>query len=501
MNEQHKYRATDKMSDLICDNYSLLMVMSRFGLSLGFGDKSVKDVCESQHVDYRTFLAVANFISEEQYSYSADNDSFSIPALMDYLKRAHAYFLDFNLPAMRRKLIEAIDCSRDNDVVYLILKFFDEYAKEVRRHMEYENKAVFTYVEQLLQGRPSDVYNIATFASKHNQIDTKLKELKNEIASQLRQKIETVKRAEVIAKTQMPNLETELDATKTPVLVRTLLVTDTGDAKESSSEITSIIGLVAGLIIYFFIFMYASQVMKGVIEEKTNRIIEVLVSSVKPFQFLLGKIIGVAAVGLVQFLIWIVLGGGIILISQAFFMPNLDLEALKNANDLNMFAQGTEINPEQLAIIQNLVKTIDPMFILKFVGAFLFYFIGGYLLYASLFAAIGAAVDNETDSQQFMTPLSIILVVALYIGVAAMKSPESPMVFWSSLIPFTSPVVMLVRIPFGVPAWEIITSMGLLVGSFLFFTWLSGKIYRVGILMYGKKVTWKELYKWLRYKA
>ena len=201
--------------------------------------------------------------------------------------------------------------------------------------------------------------------------------------------------------------------------------------------------------------MYASQVMKGVIEEKTNRIIEVLVSSVKPFQFLLGKIIGVAAVGLVQFLIWIVLGGGIILISQAFFMPNLDLEALKNANDLNMFAQGTEINPEQLAIIQNLVKT----------------------------------------------PLSIILVVALYIGVAAMKSPESPMVFWSSLIPFTSPVVMLVRIPFGVPAWEIITSMGLLVGSFLFFTWLSGKIYRVGILMYGKKVTWKELYKWLRYKA
>ena len=179
MNEQHKYRATDKMSDLICDNYSLLMVMSRFGLSLGFGDKSVKDVCEAQHVDYRTFLAVANFISEEQYSYSADNDSFSIPALMDYLKRAHAYFLDFNLPAMRRKLIEAIDCSRDNDVAYLIFKFFDEYAKEVRRHMEYENKAVFTYVEQLLQGRPSDVYNIATFASKHNQIDTKLKELKN----------------------------------------------------------------------------------------------------------------------------------------------------------------------------------------------------------------------------------------------------------------------------------------------------------------------------------
>ena len=179
MNEQHKYRATDKMSDLICDNYSLLMVMSRFGLSLGFGDKNVKDVCEAQDVDYSTFLAVANFISEEQCTYSGDEEPFSIPALMDYLKRAHIYFLDFNLPAIRRKLIESIDCSGTDNVAYLILKFFDEYAKEVRRHMEYENEAVFTYVNQLLQGKLSEEYSITTFASKHNQIDTKLKELKN----------------------------------------------------------------------------------------------------------------------------------------------------------------------------------------------------------------------------------------------------------------------------------------------------------------------------------
>lgn len=179
MNEQHKYRATDKMSDLICDNYSLLMVMSRFGLSLGFGDKSVKDVCELQGVDCRTFLAVANFISEGQLVYEGSTDSFSVAALMDYLKRAHTYFLDFNLPAIRRKLIEAIDCSGTDGVAFLILKFFDEYVKEVRRHMEYENQAVFTYVDQLLQGRLSDTYDIATFASKHNQIDAKLTELKN----------------------------------------------------------------------------------------------------------------------------------------------------------------------------------------------------------------------------------------------------------------------------------------------------------------------------------
>ena len=179
MNEPHKYRATDKMSDLICDNYSLLMVMSRFGLSLGFGDKTVRDVCEAQGVDYRTFLAVANFISEDQCTYDEDSTDFSLAALMDYLKRAHTYFLDFNLPAIRRKLIEAIDCSAPDGVAMLILRYFDEYAKEVRRHMEYENEAVFTYVDGLLDGRLDDRFSIATFVSKHNSIDTKLKELKN----------------------------------------------------------------------------------------------------------------------------------------------------------------------------------------------------------------------------------------------------------------------------------------------------------------------------------
>lgn len=180
MNEPHKYRATDKMSDLICDNYSLLMVMSRFGLSLGFGDRTVKDVCQAQGVDYKTFLAVANFISEEQYSYgTAEEEDFSVAALMDYLKRAHTYFLDFNLPAIRRKLIEAIDCSEANGVAFAILKYFDEYAREVRRHMEYENSSVFTYVEELMEGKLSTDYNIATFASHHNQIDRKLTELKN----------------------------------------------------------------------------------------------------------------------------------------------------------------------------------------------------------------------------------------------------------------------------------------------------------------------------------
>lgn len=180
MNEPHKYRPTDRMSDLICDNYSLLMVMSRFGLSLGFGDKTVKDVCQAQGVDCATFLAVANFISEEPYSYSGNVGDFSLAALMLYLKRAHSYFIDFSLPTIRRKLIEAIDCSAKDNISYLILKFFDEYVSEVEKHMENENLTVFTYVEGLLNGgHLSSDYSIRDFAAKHDQADAKLKELEN----------------------------------------------------------------------------------------------------------------------------------------------------------------------------------------------------------------------------------------------------------------------------------------------------------------------------------
>lgn len=385
----------------------------------------------------------------------------------------------------------------------------------IERPLENINSTVFEYAEQEISESdapgflkqddsyyavmwiPKDIMNNAEVpVYSFSQVPM---ELKNEIAEQLRRNIESIKKSEIIREINVPNLEEQLAATNSPVRIRTHVVTETGETKESSAEMISILGIVAGFIIYFFIFMYATQVMKGVIEEKSNRIIEVLVSSVKPFQFLLGKIIGVAAVGLVQFLIWIILGGIAIFAMQAFFMPQIDLETLRNASDLSMMAQNSNINIDQLEIIQNISKTFDTAFVLRFLGTFLFYFIGGYLLYASIFAAIGSAVDNETDSQQFMTPLSIVLVVALYIGFAAMKSPESPLVFWSSMIPFTSPVVMLVRIPFGVPAWELISSMLLLVACFVFFTWISAKIYRIGILMYGKKVTWKELYKWLKY--
>ena len=174
-----KYRPTDKMSDLISNNYKLLLVMSRFGLSLGFGDKNVKEACEEHGVDTCTFLAVANFMQEENDKIGDNIDSVSIPSLMDYLQQAHSYFLDFQLPSIRRKLIEAIDCSARNEVAFLILKFYDEYVSEVRKHMEYEDQNVFTYVKALINGEDTKGYSIRIFAKKHNQIESKLTELKN----------------------------------------------------------------------------------------------------------------------------------------------------------------------------------------------------------------------------------------------------------------------------------------------------------------------------------
>ena len=179
MNDR-RYKEADKMSDLICNNYSLLMVLSRFGLPLGFGDKTVKEVCALNGVDYNTFLAVVNFIDEDRSCLDEEDNGVSVVSLMSYLKQAHAYFLDFNLPAIRRKLIEAIDCSASNEVAFLILKFFDEYVAEVRKHMDYEDKVVFAYVEALLEEEKElPQYQISIFARRHNQIEAKLTELKN----------------------------------------------------------------------------------------------------------------------------------------------------------------------------------------------------------------------------------------------------------------------------------------------------------------------------------
>jgi len=279
----------------------------------------------------------------------------------------------------------------------------------------------------------------------------------------------------------------------------------TGKSKKTNTGLFMAIGIGGGVLIYMFIFLYGVQVMRGVMEEKTSRIVEVILSSVKPFQLMMGKIIGVALVGLTQFLLWVILTMTLYSVATVTILKNIDIkqiqqkeQVLKVGEDLNYTQMKKMDKPNIVTEVWNDFKSID---VLTIFLSFLFYFLAGYLLYSAMFAAVGSAVDNEADTQQFMLPITIPLIFSFIIAQNVIQDPESPMAFWFSIIPLTSPVIMMVRMPFGVPAWELALSMGLLVLGFIFTTWLAARIYRTGILMYGKKVTWKELGKWLFYKG
>lgn len=281
-------------------------------------------------------------------------------------------------------------------------------------------------------------------------------------------------------------------------------INEDGESEETSENLGKGVGLVLAMFIYFFIFLFGVQVMRGVIEEKTNRIVEVIISSVKPFQLMMGKIIGIALVALTQVALWIVLSTAFITVAQSFFMDDVKDVQTEQIQQLEEF-NPDDGNPETVKSKSNFMAELNyKLSLINFplvIGCFVFYFIGGYLLYGSLFAAIGSAVDNETDTQQFMMPVTIPLILGIVIAQVAMDNPDGSLAFWASIVPFTSPIVMMVRIPFGVDAWEVALSMVLLVATFIGSTFMAGKIYRTGILMYGKKVNFKEIGKWLFFKG
>ncbi len=328
--------------------------------------------------------------------------------------------------------------------------------------------------------------------------------LKMHIANGIEKHIEDIKlskKAEDLGISQN-DVDEILMVVNTNINVVTTTLSEDGSEKESSTEIAMIIGYICGFLIYMFVFMYGSQVMRGVIEEKSNRIIEVIVSSVKPFQLMMGKIIGVALVGLTQFVLWVVLTIGLVAVGQSLLLKDFNL-ADASQNPMTMGSQLDNAgNPQDENAMQfeEIFKAVYSVNYVAIISLFLFYFLGGYLLYAALFAVVGSAVDNETDTQQFMLPITIPLVLGIIVMVSAINNPSGSLAYWFSIIPFTSPIVMMVRIPFGVPIADLVISMGLLVVSFIFMTWFAAKIYRVGILMYGKKVTYKEIWKWLKYK-
>lgn len=296
-----------------------------------------------------------------------------------------------------------------------------------------------------------------------------------------------------------------LKSLQTKVDMQTIKVEKGGFRKEESLNIKRGIGLSSAFLLYFFILFFGSRVMRGIAEEKINRVLEVIITSVKPFQLMMGKIIGIGLVGLTQFAAWIILTIAISGFAQQMLFADMQQPKVEELTPENFFESNTvqpqmqmaQSNKAEVFTFLTRLKGVDFFVVL---GAFLFYFLGGFLLYGSLFAAIGAIVDTDTDTQQFTFPVTIPLVISIVVMMNAIMNPEGQIALWFSLIPFTSPVVMMARIPFGVPYIQVIISILLLVATFVASVWIAGKIYRTGILMYGKRITYRELWKWIRYR-
>lgn len=281
----------------------------------------------------------------------------------------------------------------------------------------------------------------------------------------------------------------------------TIQITDKGIEKEHDAEINQLFGMMCGLIIYFIIILFASQVLRGVLEEKSNRIVEVLISSVKPTQLLIGKIVGIALVGLTQLAIWVVLSlgilGGVQLAAPNLFSKDAVEQVAATASTGEMLPDNADLTvaPDNIfEMIQNYFSVSFGTIILSFI----FFFVVGYLIYSTLYAATGSVVDNESDSQQYTMPITIPLILAIVFVPSISTNPDGALAFWLSMIPLTSPIAMMVRLPSGVPAWELILSMGLALAFLVFCIWFAAKVYRIGIMTYGKKPSWKTIFRWLR---
>lgn len=287
-----------------------------------------------------------------------------------------------------------------------------------------------------------------------------------------------------------------LESIKTNINLSVIRMDEEGGEKETFTEVQFILGMVLSVLIYMFIMLFGGQVMQGVTEEKSSRIVEVIVSSVKPFQLMMGKIIGVSLVALTQFVMWIILTG-IIYVGFSAAVGVSHPEAISQGTVMAQEISSTNIMDNEA--VQNVLNIVHSIDFGTIIFSFIVFFLLGYLLYATMFAAIGSLVDNNTDSQQFTLPVTVPLIIAILSAIYIVNDPDSSLAVWMSMIPFTSPVVMMVRIPFGIPIWQVIVSAVILAGTFVGMTWVAAKIYRTGILMYGKKPTYKEIFKWLKY--
>ncbi len=319
------------------------------------------------------------------------------------------------------------------------------------------------------------------------------KPVQNSLVSQLKSSFNEEITNRNIAELGIPDIQEKVEKSKADVRVSEILWSDEGEAESGSAIVSQILGIIFAMFAYMFVLMYGAMIMNGVIEEKTNRIVEVIVSSCKPLELMLGKIIGVALVGFTQLVVWGVL---MMMVSAAFGFGGLFMGMSDATETINaMSASRGEPLPAEL---EDMIRAVAGVKIGQLLFSFLLFGIGGFLLYGSLFAAFGSAADQPSDASQFTTPIIMIEVFALWAGMACIENPDGPLAMWCSFIPFTSTIVMMVRLPYGVPTWELALSIALLFGTALTFLWLAGRIYRRGILMYGKKVSVWDIFRWIK---
>ncbi len=378
------------------------------------------------------------------------------------------------------KVIEILDESgyfkdKIEDTGVVSFTYLDKTIEDAKNDLSANDSYGLLYIPKLDLDHPE---GITFFAEKNPSIEIQLS-----LERLLKSKIESIKLDNSgIDKEKLDKIKTEID-------LNIINLTDKGE-KEGNVGVATATGYFAGVLIYFFVFLYGIQTLRGVIEEKTSRIVEIIISSVRPFQLMMGKIIGIGAVGLTQFLLWVILT--VIIYQGVFIFYDNDLG---NSNQIEMVGNAQEM-PNGDVDMPEIFKQINTINFPVLLSTFLFYFLAAYLFYGSLFAAVGSAVDNDADAQQFQLPITLPLFLSIVLLAAILRDPHGDLAFWASIIPFTSPVVMMMRIPFDPPVWQIVLSMVCMVLGFIFTTWLAGRIYRIGILMHGAKVNYKILAKW-----
>ena len=380
--------------------------------------------------------------------------------------------------------IVASQLASNEEVTFVILENGD-LQQELKSSLEKEEFGVL-YIGQDIVENPNNI-QLYTNASSSMLLE-------DNIADQVEQIIKN----ERLKQYNLENLQQILDKVEVDITLSTFRNGDDEQSSASSSFASSMMGFVLGFVLYFFLVIYGSIVMQSIIEEKNSRILEVLVSTVRPFDMMMGKILGVAAVAATQIVVW----GVLIIAMSAFLIPAVlpddimsSVEAMQSGADVTaMAASGIDTG-----MVTAMASMMDTGYIAQIVGLLLLFMVGGFLLYAAMYAAVGASVDEVQDAQQLTTPIMLPIILAFIILTMVMNDPNSPLVVWSSMSPFTSPIVMMGRIPSGIPTWEIILSLVLLYSTFVVMVWLSGKIYRVGIFMHGKKPSFKDLYRWLKY--